>query len=350
VHFTLKVNDYTVFTVPISVLQLTGTTEHVSETETLIKFNFKTFMESIPTIRMRDKAATYVLTAAPDLVGAASLVVALKYMDTAERRAFAAANRVERPVQSLVRLQATRVQATASKATASKATASKATASKATLVQAIESTEENTPANVLEVREFPKVLCKGFLVEGCNINQLDECAINLTNKELRVKYGRDVLRTIAERLSPTTFYLPFNTNIPFSENGVANSAGSIDYSQTGLDPSLALTFSAVTDVRIYAVAVHKFVSGFEWSANTIPKPITVSDRLECPITLEPIAVNQKYATCGQCSHNFSHEALASCFEGSQTNRSCPMCRSMWTNYNVYVNVPLNEGLEPAAAN
>ena len=58
----------------------------------------------------------------------------------------------------------------------------------------------------------------------------------------------------------------------------------------------------------------------------------------CPINHETIKKNDKYMECNECNNKFC-EALIKRWLIIQTpnNKNCPMCRSCWTNFNIYIN-------------
>jgi hypothetical protein len=58
----------------------------------------------------------------------------------------------------------------------------------------------------------------------------------------------------------------------------------------------------------------------------------------CGITHEEILINEHYMQCRRCNHNFSADALKTWLQQNSTwSRTCPMCRSPWSNYVLYIN-------------
>jgi hypothetical protein len=60
-----------------------------------------------------------------------------------------------------------------------------------------------------------------------------------------------------------------------------------------------------------------------------PEPVT------CPILYEDIASGAEYCRCATCKHCFNAEALERATKTGGLD--CPMCRSRWKSYTVYVN-------------
>ena len=63
------------------------------------------------------------------------------------------------------------------------------------------------------------------------------------------------------------------------------------------------------------------------------KLIDISRNIECPITYSAFNVNCYYCVC---KYNFDIDALKESFEISD-RKTCPMCRSVWKNFTIYVN-------------
>ena len=62
------------------------------------------------------------------------------------------------------------------------------------------------------------------------------------------------------------------------------------------------------------------------------------ERTTCNISHEEILSNQRYMTCSSCSNNFNEPSIRQWLGQNVGNRrTCPTCREVWTNYNVYVN-------------
>jgi hypothetical protein len=71
--------------------------------------------------------------------------------------------------------------------------------------------------------------------------------------------------------------------------------------------------------------------------NVIYRPIN-PERSLCYITHEEILLNRHYMTCDACFHNFKELSIKQWLEqNTGSRRTCPTCRVVWTNYNVYIN-------------
>jgi len=63
-----------------------------------------------------------------------------------------------------------------------------------------------------------------------------------------------------------------------------------------------------------------------------------SDRSMCNISHEEILSSQRYMTCYSCNNNFLENALKQWLRHrTGILRTCPTCREVWTNFNVYIN-------------
>jgi len=62
------------------------------------------------------------------------------------------------------------------------------------------------------------------------------------------------------------------------------------------------------------------------------------DRSMCNISHEEILGGQRYMTCYSCNNNFLENAIKQWLRYRNGNlRTCPTCREVWTNFNVYIN-------------
>lgn len=59
------------------------------------------------------------------------------------------------------------------------------------------------------------------------------------------------------------------------------------------------------------------------------------DRRTCGISLDEIETNKSYMTCSQCSSNFNEEPIR---QWLIDKRTCPACRGMWSDFNIYINI------------
>lgn len=80
-------------------------------------------------------------------------------------------------------------------------------------------------------------------------------------------------------------------------------------------------------------------------SDTKERIIYYDKNTECPITFEQIKYGDSYLTCKSCNYNFSECAIVkhlNSFSYSYNKRTCPMCRSEWTDYCLYVNRDLRK--------
>jgi hypothetical protein len=68
----------------------------------------------------------------------------------------------------------------------------------------------------------------------------------------------------------------------------------------------------------------------------------IGERDICNITHEQIGEGHRYMSCGSCQNNFSENAILTWLRKKPVwSRTCPTCRTIWDNYYVYVNDPLD---------
>jgi hypothetical protein len=70
---------------------------------------------------------------------------------------------------------------------------------------------------------------------------------------------------------------------------------------------------------------------------TIIRKKIIEDNI-CPIRFEPIEEYDIYMNCTCCKKNFFEDELREwLLPKSLSNKTCPSCRSQWTDYNMYIN-------------
>jgi hypothetical protein len=62
-----------------------------------------------------------------------------------------------------------------------------------------------------------------------------------------------------------------------------------------------------------------------------------NERRTCGISLDEIIENESYMSCCSCSNNFKESEIKNWL---RTRRTCPSCRANWSNYNIYINIPI----------
>jgi hypothetical protein len=65
------------------------------------------------------------------------------------------------------------------------------------------------------------------------------------------------------------------------------------------------------------------------------KIINLEKNDECPISNISFIPNCTYCICSTCKYNIDADTLKECFKFN--DKKCPMCRSEWTDFNIYKN-------------
>jgi hypothetical protein len=243
-------------------------------------------------------------------------------------------------------------------------------------------------------------ISKGFFIECNNVDNLNN--INLKfNIQDRFNLNRFLVRTKCKKINENLLYFPFNYDKEYSDRTAGSYEGAANLSR--LDTvKLKLDFdNPINNVKIYCLNsnIYKQMSGMgglvfpgELFSNTydlrnnalriLPlaqqilnsrptsllaqapsitpptvgttimysgptnKPILVTDASNCPILCQEIGVGEKYMSCHQCKNNFSEAAIKQWLEGRRSlQRTCPLCRVPWSNFEIYVNVDIISEVE-----
>ena len=66
--------------------------------------------------------------------------------------------------------------------------------------------------------------------------------------------------------------------------------------------------------------------------------LITNERIICSISQEEIVEGDLYMCCNNCSNNFNKETILRwLMQKHQSMRTCPTCREIWANYDVYCN-------------
>jgi hypothetical protein len=239
-------------------------------------------------------------------------------------------------------------------------------------------------------------LIKGFFIEANLINGLDEIQFYM-NHIIRVDYDKYMIENMCVKINERMIYMPFNNNIAYDNRGYNCYAGSINIDR--IDNSfINLKFNGFRkQVRIHALSIniydqqggigsiyfanpmphmvqdfsyhtltpieallqpyrnlHMSIDGpiFDASLNDVPlhavsyvsqtlhRLIEDEDRNSCPITQISIGAGERYMLCEGCKNCYNEMSVIQWFQSLNNNnrqRTCPTCREIWRDYNVYIN-------------
>jgi hypothetical protein len=246
-------------------------------------------------------------------------------------------------------------------------------------------------------------ISKGFFIECENVDNLNNLLLKFNNEE-RFNLNRFLIRTKCKKINSNLLYFPFNYGKEYTERTAQSLEGSPNLSR--IDRIyIALKFdTCINNLKIYSLQSNVYrqfhsmgqllyaanlcndvlvirnnvqgpsyvnnavldrpqgpvyVSNADYDARNLTpptirtsitfsepifKPITHVDALNCPILCEPIEARSRYMSCHQCVNNFSEHALKRWFESRRAGqKSCPLCRVQWYNFDIYIN---GESIEP----
>jgi hypothetical protein len=235
-------------------------------------------------------------------------------------------------------------------------------------------------------------LIKGFFIEANLINCLDEIQFYM-NDRIRVDYDKYMIENVCVKINERMIYMPFNNNISYDNRGYNCYAGSINIDR--IDNSfINLKFNGLRQqVRIHALSInmydqrggvgtihftnpmHHMVQDFSYHtltpievllqtyrnvhldgpvfdaslndvslgyvSQTLHRLIEDEDRNMCPITQNPIGTGERYMLCSACLNCYNEMSLIEWFQSLNNNnrsRTCPTCREIWRDYNVYIHL------------
>ena len=233
-----------------------------------------------------------------------------------------------------------------------------------TIVQQIQSHIVELPQPVTEFNQHLNFtgLSKGYLLEG-NIDDIVIFKLNINDINY-VEYNNVMLQLYSVKISDKLYFLPFHPN---EDKTPESFVAGLNHSRINITCHIIFA-NPQTNISIHSICfnVLQYDSGmcctrFCYSQQDIPdiirvasttqnytirnniihwitknKIIDISRNIECPITYKTFDVNCSYCECDACNYNFDTCALKESFEISD-RKTCPMCRSSWNNFIIYVN-------------
>jgi hypothetical protein len=239
---------------------------------------------------------------------------------------------------------------------------------------------------------------KGFFIESTHIFEYLQEIKFYTNQFIRFHYDPYLIRQKCIKISDDMIYFPFNSEELYENNTHNSYRGSINFD--GIESHfLNLKFlHRRQKVRIYALSknnynqrdgvfnirnvhnslnlyqdfdthpltpiddiIQPFIQRdimrnedlldagpiYDASSNDMPyisqvlnRKICEQDQNTCPIQQTEIQENERYMLCCSCRHCYNEYAIISWFVSCNAynrTKTCPTCRSEWTDHNVYIN-------------
>jgi hypothetical protein len=182
-------------------------------------------------------------------------------------------------------------------------------------------------------------LIKGIFIDNVDINEITSFELILQS-HTRIKYDKEMLSFFTKKINNNCVYLSFD-NLNFNDT-TWNSA--INFSRIeNISIKISSNITQKVILRALNLNILRIVSGMggvvydikerEEIVNNIPRRIE-GDSL-CPIGYLDIMDNDSYMKCDECNKNFITHLLK---EWLRLNKSCPCCRTKWTNNNSYINI------------
>lgn len=233
-------------------------------------------------------------------------------------------------------------------------------------------------SNVYELKNLPFVhFTKGIFIECNDVDNLNNIFLQFNEVE-RFNLNRFLVRTKCKKINQNVLYFPFNYDKEYSDRSNNSYEGAPNFSRLD-NITLRLNFdNPINNVKIYNLHKNMYmqrtgmgglsfspdfcssnidlrnypftrqvrvVSGQGLTTGTTivytgptNKPIILIDVSNCPIICEEIGQGGKYMTCTQCNNNFNETAIKQWLESRRpTQRTCPLCRVQWSNYEIYIN-------------
>jgi len=103
--------------------------------------------------------------------------------------------------------------------------------------------------------------------------------------------------------------------------------------------------------NIVNIPVVDLSNNLPYVSQVLHRVINDLERNNCPITHSPIQANERYMFCSQCQNCYNEFAIIQWFQVlCYRSKTCPSCRQIWEDYNVYINSEITESEEDVITN
>ena len=233
----------------------------------------------------------------------------------------------------------------------------------------------NEPSNIIRQRLNFIGLSKGYFLEG-NIDEITNFIIKINGFEY-LNYNNITLHLYGVRIHENLMFLPFHPNIDYKS--ISNSSyneglnhARIDTIECNISFSSNQTKFTIHSIERNDLLISSGMGGIRFSdrsfihinyfnyTNTnntrklsniqhwisVNKIINLEKNDECPVSYKKFINGCSYCECNTCKYNIDTETLKQYFNQSDNDsKKCPMCRSPWIDYTIYVNVSNEQLIE-----
>ena len=317
IQFVLHIGDYEVLTIPLTFLLHLKQYDYY-DNKYYITIPFNMFMDDIKLVMLQYHEVNFYLTNTNHQFQSCSLISKAIYADSNERRHIVQNSHNE-------------------------------------IIQNVIYTKIELPnqTNFLQYT-FQDALGthKGFFIESDAIDSISFISLKV-NGQIIQDYNGIIIKKRCVRISPKLLYFPMNFLQSFSDRSLESYRGSICFSQNNHN-YLELHFAQRTsNISIYRLKSTRatFQNGMIYLSRynvenrqplrdkrMIQQFISDSEYLLCSISLSDIEIDSIYMQCSTCLHNYKVNAILTWLnQQASTEKKCPLCRTIWTNYLRYIN-------------
>jgi hypothetical protein len=335
--FELAIGGITVFREPINLYTKLAPPVQIEPNTFSIELPFNKFNDDIILISLQyHEVFCNIQLVNPNLINTSSLLVEYKY-ETMETRRELAQSAHEKPLQSF------------------------------------QTHYVNLPEpsdTIISELDF-NLLSKGIFFDT-DINNINSIKLYLNGMEVWV-YNKVMIKLFGKNIGPNLYYFPFNQSVDLFNNSIQTYRSALNFSAYD-SVKMKINFNnPIEKICFYSINLNllRYMSGMaalKFSINNITYQTTAdnsnymvnnnfSAKLNkstdivwktehklmnncrgtmCPITYNEINLNESYCTCTVCKYNFSGQEFCNYIKSS-TNKRCPMCKSQWTNWTMYIN-------------
>ena len=148
--------------------------------------------------------------------------------------------------------------------------------------------------------------------------------------------GPNYIYTLTTGTTSGTTNTSTNTYTPTNTSGATYT--NIPTSAYGYTPTSGATNTYINTPTYTSGSISEIVINYPIPTGSFIFQVINPERNICNITHDEIAADHQYMTCSNCHIHFLETALKRWLRHrSPATRTCPTCRELWTNFDVYIN-------------
>lgn len=211
------------------------------------------------------------------------------------------------------------------------------------IIQIFESITFNCIEGLNEIILPFELISKGYFIE-CDNNSLEKIGLKFNGHDRFDEYDRSMIDLYGHKISNNLTYISYGGGNNYSDTSLTSYRSALNQDNIR-SIKLYITMNKVEEIKIHSIELNileyinkkcKFKYGkncFTNKLNAWPIENKFIGTIYCPILCNNIDKN--YGLCIMCNNIFDYKLIK---QWLLIANNCPICRKIWTNKKMYVNI------------